>query len=199
MWTDASTLEGFAIVWKYYRITVTLRDCSHSHALWEELSLLKVSRILGEHVRKLWKGQLSAGFRLGTCLSSSKTPPVWKHVINKRNACFQNECLWDDTLEASESEMILLLDGQMALSVKPFASPKKSCIPDQGWCSDSPSLGGKMWLCAGECRLVSSAQEGTECGRLLFPRQSAAPVWIPTKMESCVHADSKMGLFRGLN
>ena len=85
-----------------------------------------------------------------------------------------------------------------SLSVKPFASPKKSCIPDR-WCSDSPSLGGKMWLCAGECRLVSSAQEGTEGGRLLFPGQSAAPVWIPTNMESCVHADSKMGLFRGLN
>ena len=57
-----------------------------------------------------------------------------------------------------------------------------------------------MWLCARECRecrLVSSAQEDTEGGRLLFLAQSAAPGWMPTNMESCIHADFKMGLFSG--
>ena len=52
--------------------------------------------------------------------------------------------------------------------------------------------------CAGEYRLVSSAQKNTEGGRLLFPGQSAASGWIHTNMERCVHADSQMGLFRGL-
>ena len=42
---------------------------------------------MGEQVRKLWKGQLSAGLRLGTCVYSLKTSPVSKHMINKRNAC----------------------------------------------------------------------------------------------------------------
>lgn len=45
--------------------------------------------------------------------------------------------------------------------------------------------------------LLSSAQEDTEGGRLLFLAQSAASG--STNMESCVHADCQMGLFRGLS
>ena len=63
------------------------------------------------------------------------------------------------------------------------------------------SLSQLSWgnvTCAREHRLVSSAQENPEGGRLLFLGQSAAPGWIPINMESCVHADSQMGLFRGL-
>ena len=70
-----------------------LRACSHSHALWEETALLKVSGVLGEHVRELWKGQLSAGLWLATCVCSAKTSPGWKSMISERNASSQNERL----------------------------------------------------------------------------------------------------------
>lgn len=54
-----------------------------------------------------------------------------------------------------------------------------------------PAQEGEVWLWAEEGKLVSTAQEGAEGGRLLFLGQS-------TNLESCVHADCKVGLFRGL-
>ena len=88
---------------------------------------------------------------------------------------------------------------RFSLSVKPFPGPKIWGIQDKGWHGyNRMSVPAQiMWLCAGECILVSSAQEGTESGRLLFLAQSAAPGWMPTNMESCIHADFKMGLFSG--
>ena len=84
-----------------------------------------------------------------------------------------------------------------SLCVLPFASPKNRDIQEQGWhgCGYKmpfPAQWGNV-TCAGEHRLVSSAQKNIEGERLLFPGQSAAPRWIHTNMESCVHADSHWG------
>lgn len=70
-----------------------LRPGSHSHALCEERALLQASGVLGEHIRGLWKAQLSAGLWLATRVYSAKTPPGWKNMISERNASSQNECL----------------------------------------------------------------------------------------------------------
>lgn len=45
--------------------------------------------------------------------------------------------------------------------------------------------------------MVSSAQEGTEGGKFLFLGHSGTPGRTPTDVESCVHADCEVGLFRG--
>ena len=153
MWTDASTLEDFAIVWKYYRITVMLRDCSHSHALWEELSLLKVSRILGEHVRKLWKGQLSAGLSLGTCMCSSKTPQGESTWLMREMPALRMKVFEKTAWRPKNMKRFCWARARrLSLCVKPFAHPKKRGIQDDGWhgCDNKipvPAQLGKCDLC----------------------------------------------------